>query len=87
MHTRSSSYAPILSLSVSDSFAKTWSGHGLRPDEKARTAQQRGETPFRFSAFEEKTLWGDLADTFHLVYTFSSADDAIRKTLAEHRPL
>jgi hypothetical protein len=65
-------------------FRRDLGGHGLRPDEKARTAQQRGETPFRFSAFEEKTLWGDLADTFHLVYTFSSADDAIRKTLAEH---
>ena len=65
-------------------FRKELGGHCLRPDEKARTAQQRGETPFRFTAFEEKTLWGDLADTFHLVYTFSSADDAIRKTLAEH---
>jgi hypothetical protein len=65
-------------------FRQDLGGHGLRPDEKARTAQQRGETPFRFSAFEEKTLWGDLADTFHLVYTFSSGDDAMRKTLAEH---
>jgi hypothetical protein len=65
-------------------FRKELEGHGLRPDEKARTAQQRGEMPFRFSAFEEKTLWGDLADTLHLVYTFSTADDAIRKTLAEH---
>jgi hypothetical protein len=65
-------------------FRKDLGGHGLRPEEKARSAQQRGATPFRFSAFEEKTLWGDLADTFHLVYTFSSADDAIRKTLTEH---
>ena len=63
---------------------KDLGGHGLRPDEKARTAQQRGEKPFHFSALEEKTLWGDLADTFYLVYTFSSADDPIRKTLAEH---
>lgn len=65
-------------------FRKELGGHGLRPDEKARTAQQRGGTPFRFSALEEKTLWGDLADTFYLVYTFSSPEDAIRKTLAEH---
>jgi hypothetical protein len=65
-------------------FRKDLGAHGLRPDEKARTAQQRGEPPFRFSAFEEKTLWGDLADTFHLVYTFSSVDDVIRKTLTEH---
>ena len=65
-------------------FREGLGGHDLRPDEKARTAQQRGAAPFRFTAFEEKTLWGDLADTFYLVYTFSSPDDAIRKTLAEH---
>ena len=39
--------------------------------------------PFRFSAFEEKVLWGDLADLFHLVYHFSRRDDPMRKTLAE----
>lgn len=65
-------------------FREGLGGHGLHPDEKARTAQQRGATPFRFSAFEEKVLWGDLADTFHLVYLFSSAEDPVRKTLAEH---
>jgi hypothetical protein len=65
-------------------FRKGLGGHGLRPDEKARSGQQRGEKAFRFSALEEKTLWGDLADTFYLVYTFSSEDDPIRKTLAEH---
>ena len=48
----------------------------------ARAIQQRGATPFRFSAFEEKVLWGDLADLFHLAYTFSANDDPIRKTLA-----
>jgi hypothetical protein len=46
--------------------------------------QQRGATPFRFSAFEEKALWGDLADVFHLVYVFSPPDDPIRTTLAAH---
>ena len=65
-------------------FREGLGGRALRPDEKARTAQQRGATPFRFSAFEEKVLWGDLADTFHLVYIFSSPEDPIRKTLAEH---
>lgn len=65
-------------------FREGLGSHGLRPDEKARIAQQRGATPFRFSAFEEKVLWGDLADTFHLVYFFSSPEDPIRKTLAEH---
>ena len=64
--------------------SKDLASHGLRPDEKVRSAQQRGEKPFRFSALEEKTLWGDVADTFYLVYSFSSADDPIRKTLAEH---
>jgi hypothetical protein len=43
--------------------------------------QQRGAASFRFSAFEEKVLWGDLADVFHLVYTFSLPDDPIRKAL------
>ncbi len=59
--------------------------HSLQPDDHARSAQQRVSTPLRFSAFEEKVLWGDLADLFHLVYTFSSADDPIRRALADHR--
>jgi hypothetical protein len=58
-------------------------GHGLRPEDHARLAQQRGVTPFRFSAFEEKVLWGDLADLFHLVYAFTPPDDPIRKILAD----
>jgi hypothetical protein len=58
-------------------------GHGLRPDDHARLVQQRGSTPFRFTAFEEKVLWGDLADLFHLVYVFSTPDDPIRKILAD----
>jgi hypothetical protein len=53
----------------------------LKASDHARALQQRGETPFRFSAFEEKVLWGDLADVFHLVYTFSLPDDPIRKAL------
>jgi hypothetical protein len=59
-------------------------GHGLGPAEHARRAQQRSGTSFRFSAFEEKVLWGDLADLFHMVYLFSLPDDPIRKTLADH---
>lgn len=60
----------------------------LSADESVRTLQQRNTLhpeikPFRFSAYEEKVLWGDLADVFHLVYIFSPADDPIRKTLAE----
>ncbi|HXY52427.1 MAG TPA: hypothetical protein VEI01_23475 [Terriglobales bacterium] len=49
-----------------------------------RLIQQRGATPFRFSAYEEKVLWGDLADVFHLVYSFSPAEDPLPKRLAEH---
>jgi hypothetical protein len=55
--------------------------HALSPGDHVRVVQQRGAAPFRFSAFEEKVLWGDLADVFHLVYTFSTPDDTIRKTL------
>jgi hypothetical protein len=40
-------------------------------------------TPFCFSAFEEKVLWGDLVDVFHLVYVLSAPDDPMRGTLAE----
>ena len=53
-------------------------------DERVRTLQQRTATPFRFSAFEEKVLWGDLADLFHLVYILSPPDDSLKKTLSQH---
>jgi hypothetical protein len=56
--------------------------HGLQPDEHPRRAQQRASQHFRFSAFEEKVIWGDLADLFHLVYLFSAPDDPARKILA-----
>jgi hypothetical protein len=57
---------------------------GLRPTDRARQAQQRQSAPFRFSAFEEKVLWGDLADVFHLVYLLSRDGEPMRDTLAEH---
>jgi len=53
-------------------------------DENARSAQRRTIKPFRFTAYEEKVLWGDLADVFHLVYIFSSPSDPVRKTLEQH---
>jgi len=56
--------------------------HNLQPHDHARAAQQRPGPPFRFTAFEEKVIWGDLADVFHLLYTFSPADDPLRATLA-----
>jgi hypothetical protein len=65
-------------------FRHELAGHGLSTSDRARQVQQRGTVAFRFSAFEEKVVWGDLADLFHLVYTFSLPDDPMRKTLAEH---
>ncbi len=55
----------------------------LQGSEHAREAQQRGKMSFRFAAFEEKVLWGDLADLFHLVYLFSASDDPIRAVLSQ----
>ncbi len=56
--------------------------HNLRPTEHVRAAQQRTGALFRFSAYEEKVVWGDLADIFHLVYTLSLPDDPLRARLA-----
>ena len=68
--------------------------HGLKDSDRAREAQQRAVNnsqknampahAFRFSAYEEKVLWGDLADVFHLVQAFSPADDPMHRLLAEH---
>jgi len=64
-------------------FGEELGTHGLRDGDQARIVQQRGDSAFRFSGFEEKVLWGDLADLLHMVYVFSPADDPVRKTLAE----
>ena len=64
-------------------FRNELAGHGLHPSDRARLVQQRGDTSFRFSAPEEKVLWGDLADLLHLVYTFSLPGDPTRKALAD----
>lgn len=55
----------------------------LSNTDHARQSQQRGARAFRFTAFEEKVLWGDLADVFHLVYFFSNSNDSAAKALAE----
>lgn len=65
-------------------FRRELGAQGLRPADHVRLIQQRGDQSFRFTAYEEKVLWGDLADIFHLVYAFSPPDDPIRKTLADH---
>jgi len=64
-------------------FVEQLGAHGLADHERARQAQERVSAPFRFRAIEEKELWGDLADTLHLVYVFSAKGDPLRKTLAE----
>ena len=63
-------------------FRSELAAHDLHTGDHARQVQQRGESSFRFTAFQEKVLWGDLADVFHLIYNFSTADDPIRNTLA-----
>lgn len=64
-------------------FGEELTRQGLQAIDRARTIQQRGAAPFRFTAYEEKVLWGDLADLFHLVYILSPPDDPIRKVLEE----
>jgi hypothetical protein len=69
--------------------------YDLKDSDFAREVQQRAVAnnsqknaapvhAFRFSAYQEKVLWGDLADIFHLVYTFSPREDPIHRLLAEH---
>lgn len=57
--------------------------HDLRPGDRARLTQQRGDAAFRFTAFEEKVVWGDLADLFQLIYIFSPPEDSLRATMQE----
>jgi hypothetical protein len=67
-------------------FGEELTRQGVRANDHARMLQARGATPFRFSAYEEKVLWGDLADVLHLVYIFfparrSHSKDVGRATL------
>jgi hypothetical protein len=52
----------------------------VAPTTPARTAQQRGRrapgAPLAFTPFQEKVLWGDLADVFHLVVAFAGRPGA-----------
>ncbi len=47
----------------------------------ARNLQQRDPAGMRFTALQEKILWGDLADVFHLLYVFNAP---VRGRLVEH---
>lgn len=64
-------------------FRAQLSTHGVQPIDHARVVQQRGAVPFGFTAYEEKVIWGDLADVFQLVYLFSPSSDPIRQKLAD----
>jgi len=64
-------------------FGEELGRHQIRAEDHARSLQQRGAEPFRFTAFEEKVLWGDLADVFHLLYVFSPPEDPIRTALEQ----
>jgi hypothetical protein len=55
---------------------------GLPADAHARQVQQRSAHSPRFTAYEEKVLWGDLADLLHLIYHFSPPQNAVRDELA-----
>lgn len=50
--------------------------------ERARTVQQRigrgPGAPIRFTSLDEKVLWGDLADVFHLIVAFAGRPEAPR---------
>jgi hypothetical protein len=65
-------------------FRDQLASHDLNGGDHARQVQQRTSASFRFSAFEEKVIWGDLADLFHLVYAFSSPEDSVKHILAAH---
>ncbi len=45
----------------------------LPAEEGAREAQQRRGQKFRFTALQEKLLWGDVADMLHLIWFFDEA--------------
>ena len=51
-------------------FAKSYLLMTSRRTTSLRMSQQRFGAPFRFSAYEEKVLWGDLADMFRLSFMF-----------------
>jgi hypothetical protein len=65
-------------------FGEELTRQGARDSDHARQIQQRGAVSFRFSAYEEKVLWGDLADMFHMVYIFAPPNDPLR-TMLEKR--
>jgi len=62
-------------------FREQLSSHGLQAEDHVRKIQERGSMPPRFTALEEKVVWGDLADLFHLVYVLSTPGESLRARL------
>ncbi len=62
------------------------SRHAAQFDIPVRELQQRHPDQLRFTALEEKILWGDLADLFHLIHFFSHLDNG-RFRRAEMEPI
>jgi len=61
-----------------DEFRRQVNEQIARGGDLVRQLQQRdaGNTRrFRFTALEEKVLWGDLADLFHLIYFFTTIEN------------
>ena len=66
-------------------FRSQLNAYQLQDSELAREAQQRQTSPFRFTAAQEKALWGDLADVCHLIYALAPPDDPLRSVLTQRR--
>lgn len=69
-----------------DWFSQEVARYAERFDLPLRELQQRDPDGLRFSSFEEKVLWGDLADVFHLLFVFAQIDDGRLRT-AEMEPV
>jgi len=68
---------------------RAWFREQLAPyaveNARVRALQQRradSRSEARFTALQEKTLWGDLADVFHLIHFFATLDNARFRTTA-----
>jgi hypothetical protein len=69
-----------------DWFRRELSKYAITGREQVRELQQRDPAKLRFTALQEKILWGNLADLFHLLYYFATLD-AGRFRTAELNPL
>jgi hypothetical protein len=68
-------------------FAAQLAPHAERSGTSVRRLQQRDAGNPRFTALEEKILWGDLADVAHLIHFFSRIDNGRFRHAAAGRVL